>query len=161
MNIISIPVAAHAELFRWQLELFWFCENSGKYYNGGFVPIIGRAATFKRILPEWIAIHLDILKRPYPEHYHWWAGMFALQAACEKAAIQMIAKDYCYVPNVNPLSANHYCGHYSVDERFDKRAYPVINRDTFEQNPFYDLIAAWMDDDGNSRHGRREHAAVE
>jgi hypothetical protein len=121
-----------------------YFENSGQYYNGGFVPIIGRAATFKRILPEWIAVHIDILNRPLDGNIHWWAGMFALQAACEKARVQMVAQDLCYIPNANDLTSEHYIGHYSVDPVFDKRVYPQIDLLRFPDNPYYNMIKAWI-----------------
>jgi hypothetical protein len=123
-----------------------YFENGGRHYNGGFVPIVGTVATFKRIMPEWIAVHLDILKQPYPSTLLWWAGMYALQAACEKARVDMIDRDSCYVPEINQISDRHYIGHYSVDKRFDKRKYPAINRSAFEKNLYYDLISAWMDE---------------
>ena len=121
-----------------------YFENEGRYYNGGFVPIIGLAATFRRILPEWTAIHIDILRRDYGATIHWWAGMFALQAACEKARVQMIGRDFCYVPDVNTLTPNHYIGHYSVDHLFDKRKFPSIDQNEFPTNPYYQLITNWI-----------------
>jgi hypothetical protein len=123
-----------------------YFENSGKFYNGGFVPIIGRVGTFKRLLPEWIAVHLDILTRPLGDSIHWWAGMFALQAACEKARIEMIDRDCCYVPGANELSTEQHIGHYSVDPTFDKRAFPNINARGFDlRNPYYSLIKQWIE----------------
>jgi hypothetical protein len=121
-----------------------YFENGGKYYNGGFVPIVGRASTFRRILPEWINVHIDILNRPYPLNPHWWAGMYALQAACEKTQVQMVAKDTCYVPAANQLRAEHYIGHYCVDHVFDKRTYPQEDVSRFPANPYYDLIKEWL-----------------
>lgn len=121
-----------------------YFENGGKYYNGGFVPIIGHAATFKRILPDWMAVHVEILKRPYHKDQHWWAGMYALQAACERAKVQMVGKEYCYVPGAVELKPTHFVGHYSVDKCFDKRLFPAIDLTTFKDDPFYDTIRAWM-----------------
>lgn len=123
-----------------------YFENGGRYYNGGFVPIVGRVSTFKRILPEWMAVHVDILKQPYPDPILWWAGMYALQAACEKAKVSMVARDDCYVPGINQLADHHYSAHYSVDKRFDKRFFPSVNCELFEDNPFYALVRAWMGD---------------
>ena len=122
-----------------------YFENGGGYYNGGFVPIIGRAGTFKRLLHEWTAIHIDILRRPYEEPIHWWAGMFALQAACEKARVLMRSENICYIPGANMLAAEHYIGHYSVDPIFNKQRFPAVDRRMFESNnPFYELIEAWL-----------------
>lgn len=122
-----------------------YFENNGRYYNGGFVPIIGKVSTFRKILPEWIAIHIDILKCDWPEEtIKWWAGMYALQAACEKNKVNMIARDYCYIPGFNNLSENHYICHYSVDKLFNKKAFPHIKAETFENNIFYDRIKSWL-----------------
>jgi hypothetical protein len=121
-----------------------YFENDGRYYNGGFVPIIGRASTFRRILREWINVHIDILNHPHDLNTHWWAGMFALQAACEKAKVQMVAKDYCFVPPANQLSDEHYIGHYCVDHVFDKRTYPQEDVNGFPVNPYYDLVKDWI-----------------
>jgi hypothetical protein len=121
-----------------------YFENGGRYYNGGFVPIIGRAGTFKRILPEWAAIHVDILRRDYSKLIHWWAGMFALQAACEKARVQMVDCDACYVPDANAISSSHHIGHYSVDPAFDKRAFPKVDINRFPNNAYYRVIADWI-----------------
>ena len=77
-----------------------YFENGGRFYNGGFVPIVGKVKTFRKIMYEWIAIHRDILKRDdiiETKPFRWWGGMFALQAACEKAKVTMIADDTCYI----------------------------------------------------------------
>jgi hypothetical protein len=121
-----------------------YFENGGRYYNGGFCPIIGRAKTFRRILPEWIAVHLDILRQDYELNFHWWAGMFALQAACEKARVTMMAEDYCYVPGANTIRDSHYTGHYCVDHVFNKRTYPNIDVEKFPDDPYFNLIKRWL-----------------
>jgi hypothetical protein len=122
-----------------------YFENGGAYYNGGFVPIIGKAKTFRVILREWIAIHVDILRRPHNDLVHWWAGMFALQAACEKAKVQMIGRDCCYVPGITKLTATQHVGHYSVDNLLNKRKYPKLDASSFDVcNPFYATIRAWF-----------------
>ena len=62
------------------------------YYNGGFVPIIGKIKTFKKVINTWIEIHKDILGR-FPakedELTRWWAGMYSFQAACNVEKIKM------------------------------------------------------------------------
>jgi hypothetical protein len=121
-----------------------YFANGGRYYNGGFVPIIGRTATFKRILPEWSAVHIDILRRNYNGLIHWWAGMFALQAACEKTRVQMVGCDYCYVPDANTLTPTQYIGHYSVDQAFNKRAFPRVDINKLPNNPYYRMIVDWV-----------------
>jgi hypothetical protein len=123
-----------------------YFENGGRFYNGGFVPIIGKVSTFKRIMHEWIAVHIDILRRPLNASLHWWAGMFALQAACEKARVHMINENCCYIPGVNELLPEHYIGHYSVDSIFDKRLFPNVNlQGVGLNNPYYRLIKEWLD----------------
>jgi hypothetical protein len=122
-----------------------YFENGGRYYNGGFVPIIGKAGTLRAILYEWEAVHRDILARPYAESIHWWAGMFALQAACEKARVTMIAKDWCFVPGINRLADSHYIGHYSCDrDCFSKHRFPNIDVKRFPSNIFYRRVSAWL-----------------
>ena len=120
-----------------------YFENNGRYYNGGFVPIIGKVKTFKKILHEWIEVHKHILKLDHPSEKKWWAGMFALQAACEKNMVTMINKDTCYIPPLNEINNNHYICHYSVDPFFDKKVYPNINFDNFPNNVYYNSILEW------------------
>jgi hypothetical protein len=124
-----------------------YFENQGRYYNGGFVPIIGRARTFKRIMYEWIAVHVDILKRDLPEHIHWWAGMFALQAACEKAKVTMVSHDVCAIAPEHPLRPNHYITHYSVDPFIGKRTFPAgVDLNRLPDQPQYNLFKLWFSD---------------
>lgn len=122
------------------IEIYF--ENGGRFYNGGFVPIIAKAKTFKKLLPEWIAIHIDIGRR-FNDHISWWAGMFALQAACEKRKIRMIAQDWCYVPTINQLQDQHYITHYSCAQKFDKKKYPNVDPSQFEHNLFFDRLRSW------------------
>lgn len=120
-----------------------YFENGGRFYNGGFVPIIGAVRTFKKLMFEWISIHKHILSRDLPDKVRWWAGMYALQAACEKKQVRMRAENYCYVPGINELSPEHYIAHYSCDSRFDKKKYPNIDVSTFEDNVFYNRLQSW------------------
>ena len=123
-----------------------YFQNEGKFYNGGFVPIVGKVRTFKRIMYEWTAVHIDILKRDYwPELIKWWAGMYALQAACEKARVTMIAKDFCYIPGANALADHHYLCHYSIDAKFNKKTFPKIDVSDFERNVYYDRVLQWLE----------------
>ena len=127
--------------YRPVIEMFF--ENGGRFYNGGFVPIIGRVAAFKRVLPHWIAVHRQMLSMDYPKLIHWWAGMYALQAACEKTQVQMVAEDCCYFPSVNDLRESHHVCHYSCDRYFDKNLYPRIDPATFDDNLFYRRVREW------------------
>jgi hypothetical protein len=127
-----------------------YFENRGRYYNGGFVPIIGKAGTFKKLLYEWEAVHRDIMTRTFDQSLiHWWGGMFALQAACEKAKITMIAEDWCFIPGANQLSDSHYVGHYCCDnEFFLKKDFPFIDLRRFPPNIYYDRLKAWVRESG-------------
>jgi len=120
-----------------------YFENGGRFYNGGFVPIIGKVKTFKKLLPEWIAVHRHILRRNLPSSIKWWGGMFGLQAACEKKKVRMRAESYCYIPSINRLEDHHYIAHYSCDKKFDKKIYPRVDSSTFEDNLFYRTILGW------------------
>jgi hypothetical protein len=133
-----------------------YFKNEGKYYNGGFVPLIARAGTFKKIIKDWTDIHKDILiKRDPDPQITWWAGMFALSAACENNKIQMIHKDTCYVPTINKINENHYIGHYSVDmyvkkkkggedlTLFPNKKYYFIDYSLFPDNEYYNMIKEW------------------
>lgn len=122
--------------------------ESSRFYNGGHVPIIGTVKTFKKILSDWIDIHIKIiLNEPRTtkpsELICWWAGMYSFNAACEINKVQMIAKNYCYIPGANDLTDEMYICHYSIDKRFDKREYPNINSQNFLNNDFYSMIKKW------------------
>ncbi len=123
-----------------------FFKNEGNYYNGGFVPIIGKAKTFRKLLPDWIELHKRIVDTQSDGNLQWWAGMYSLQAACENHAVRMRAMDLCYVPGINGLSDDHYIAHYSVDQKFNKKAWPSVDVRSFEQNKFYSRVLEWMRD---------------
>lgn len=129
-----------------------YFKNQGAYYNGGFVPIIGKAKTIKRLLEPWAQIHVDILTRDIPDRLKWWAGMYALQAACENCQISMKDINGTYVPGKNELKASHYIAHYSVDKIFDKKkqGWPYVNKDQFPVNVYYNRIASWLGDQPES-----------
>lgn len=114
-------------------------------YNGGFVPIIARAKTFRKILKDWIQIHVDILSRKFVDNrVYWWAGMYSFQAACALNNVIMLAKDLVYVPSVNTWNENHYIAHYSGADNFSKRIFPRVDPVKFEHNPAFDMIREWF-----------------
>jgi len=114
-------------------------------YNGGFVPIIARAKTFRLILDDWIRIHVDILNRNFiDQKIYWWAGMYSFQAACAIHNINMIGLDLVYVPSVNYCNENHYIAHYSGADNFPKRIFPRVDPAKFEHNPAFDMIREWF-----------------
>lgn len=123
-----------------------YFSSEGNYYNGGFLPIIGKVKTFKKILRDWIDIHIDIVNTDYQSHIKWWANMFALQAACEKNRVQMIHKNFCYISgtNLRPITEETYIAHYSVDQKYNKKLYPIIDTSNFEDNIFYDIVRDWV-----------------
>jgi hypothetical protein len=121
-----------------------YTGNQTNYYLGGFVPIIGKAKTFKKILLDWIWIHKDIVRNNSNNSIKWWSGMFSFQAACEINKIKMIGKDFCHIPNVNELEKHHYIVHYSVDSLFDKKKFPNIDVSKFKNNLYYDKIKNWL-----------------
>jgi hypothetical protein len=121
-----------------------FFKNEGNYYNGGFVPIIGKVKTFKQLLPDWIELHKRIVDTTPNGDLQWWAGMYSLQAACENNAVQMRAMELCYVPGINTLNDNHYIAHYSVDHRFNKKIWPSIDVSSFEDNMYYSRVLDWL-----------------
>lgn len=122
-------------------------DNSMKFYNGGFVPIIGRVSAFKKILNDWIDMHVEILtKEPRVSNLiGWWAGMYSFNAACERNRIRMTATNYCYIPNLNTLTDEMYIAHYSSDPIFDKRKFPDIDVNTFPDNVFYNTVKSWLE----------------
>lgn len=124
-----------------------YFKHGGDFYNGGFVPIIGRAKTIKKILEAWVEIHIDIVQRDLPDKIKWWAGMFALQAACENTEIRMKGIDATYIPGKNELEESHHIAHYSVDKYFDKKkpGWPYLKTNDFPKNVYYDCIRGWLE----------------
>jgi hypothetical protein len=131
-----------------------FFKNGGDYYNGGFVPIIGKAKTFKKLLPDWIELHKLIVDAQSDGNLQWWAGMYSLQVACENNAVRMRALDLCYIPALNELREDHYIAHYSVDDKFNKKSWPSIDVSSFEDNKFYNRVLEWMRHEENLARGR-------
>jgi len=128
-----------------KIVLSKYLKDLEKYYNGGFVPIIARTKTFKKILNDWIRIHIDILHRNFVDNrIHWWAGMYSLQAACALNKITMIGLDCVYVPSVNSIQNAHYIAHYSGADLFPKRQFNKVDPYLFERNTAFDLIKEWL-----------------
>jgi hypothetical protein len=122
-----------------------YLNNNIVSYNGGFVPIIGLAKTFKKIIIDWIFIHKNIILNDNNEHLiKWWSGMYSFQSACQNNNIKMISKDYCYVPDINEISEYHHIVHYSVDKLFNKAKFPIVNTNKFKVNYYYDNIKKWI-----------------
>ena len=115
-------------------------------FNGGFVPIIARAKTIKKIVADWAAIHIDILKRDHTNKIKWWAGMFSLQVACANHQIKMRPHNWTYIPGINELSDQHYIVHYSVDKTFNKKdqLWPYLPTAKLPSNAYYELLTGWQ-----------------
>jgi hypothetical protein len=130
-----------------------YFKNNGAHYNGGFVPIIGRVRTFKKILKDWEFIHKHLLIRNDVTNdknmgtsFKWWAGMYSLNAACERNAVQMVSEDSCFIPTRNNCEPQHYIGHYSVDYNyFCKRKFPSLDFSAFPDHLFYNRIQVWYE----------------
>lgn len=130
------------------ISQFLGSDDPVSFYNGGHVPIIGTVKTFKKILDDWIRIHISILRKEKGDTQEsndicWWAGMYSFNAVCEIHKIKMIAKNYCYIPDANSLTDEMYIGHFSVDKRFNKRNYPFIYEQDFLENDYYHMIKRW------------------
>jgi hypothetical protein len=124
-----------------------YLKATGTPFNGGFVPIIARAKTIKKIIADWANIHIDILKKDHPNKIKWWAGMFSLQAASTNHHIEMQRHNWTYIPGINELEDHHYIVHYSVDKAFNKKdhLWPYLPTCSLPDNAYYDLVKAWQD----------------
>lgn len=123
--------------------------KTNNFYNGGFVPIIGRAKTFKTIIEDWIDIHLDIYDSNENQVVRWWAGMYSFQAACANNGIKMVSEDNCYIPRVNALKNWHYIAHYCCDEKYFNKKIVLENPQEFDastlpNNLFYNRIKEYF-----------------
>lgn len=123
-----------------------YVKKGSGVFNGGFVPIISRISTLKVIIQDWINIHLNIQVRYGSSDISWWAGMFALQAACQRSNVEMLSKSYCYIANGTPVNSDNYIGHYSVDINFFNKKDWVKTYNSIESLPdnvFYNLVKDW------------------
>jgi hypothetical protein len=116
-------------------------------YNGGFVPIIAKAKTFKKILITWLQAHKQIFQSTSSKDFKWWAGMYALQVACANHQVVMRHEDVVYVPGFNEYKSWHYISHYSCDSRFNKKIIKSVDDVDFSQfleNDFYRAVKSWV-----------------
>ncbi len=118
------------------------------YMDGGFVPIIIKTKTLKKILKDVITISEKIVDElDDSDIFGWWCAMAAFQIACHNHKIKCISQDNTYIPNVNNLNIDkHYFAHYSVDPKFAKKNYTNWDMDLFENNIFYNRIKLWSND---------------
>ena len=125
-----------------------YLKNSN-FYNGGFVPIVGKAKTFKTIIQDWTDIHLKIYKANKDPLIRWWAGMYSFQVACVNNSIELAATNQCYFPNVNNLEEEHYIAHYCCDEQhFNKKTVfknlKEFNPNNLPDNLYYNTIRGYL-----------------
>ena len=97
-----------------------FFKNGGNYYNGGFVPIIGKAKTFRKILPVWIELHKLIVEAQPGERN---GGPACIRLGRLRTMPFGWAMDLCYVPHQRTNDAT--IAHYSVDHKFNRTPGPI------------------------------------
>lgn len=127
------------------VEKYLKTENIG--YIGGFVPIVGKAKTFKKILKEWTDLHIKMVNDHLGKEFElirWWCGMYSFQAACANNNIKMIDRDWVHTPPENKLIDSHYVCHYSCDKLFNKKKFPKTNTENYPKNDYYDAIKDWL-----------------
>jgi hypothetical protein len=130
---------------KWLIDPY-LSQTHGKY-NGGFVPIIGKAKTFKKIGVDWFQIHKKLYLSTSSNDFKWWAGMYALQVACANNHVRMRNEDLVYIPGYNKLQPWHYISHYSCDTKFNKKVIKQlsdIKTENFDNNEFYTAVAEWF-----------------
>jgi hypothetical protein len=115
-----------------------------EYMDGGFVPVIIKIKTLKKIINEVIDLSILIARNYLESPFGWWMQMWAFQIACHNNRIKCISQDNTYFPNVNEFNReNHYFAHYSCDPLFKKSSFPNHNIADFPNNDFYNLIREW------------------
>lgn len=128
-----------------------YLHKVGGDYNGGFVPIICNIRTLKKILPEWVAVNVDIVEQDWEKTIFWWSSMFALSASCEKNNVRMYDYNRCYIHRVNKLTDDKYICHYSVDGDYihkNNREY-LFSKKNYDKcvdsdNRYANLFAEWL-----------------
>ena len=68
-------------------------HNEYEYMDGGFVPVIIKIKTLKKIIDEVIDLTIEIIKKHKGTSFSWWSQMFALQIACHNNKIKCLG-DY-------------------------------------------------------------------
>ena len=97
-------------------------------YNGGFVPIVCTAKTMRKIINDWADIHYLICRQDWDKvTIKWWAGMYALQAACQRNGVVMQGSHDCHIPPINQFSEEYTIAHYSVDGQWADKKGPKRN----------------------------------
>jgi len=120
-------------------------HDTHEYMDGGFVPIIIKVNTLKRIIDEVIETGIDIARNHLDSSFGWWQQMWSFQIACHNNRIKCIGQDNTYFPSINEFDKEkHYFAHYSCDPLFKKSTFPNHNITEFPHNNlFYDTIRDW------------------
>lgn len=118
-------------------------HDTHEYMDGGFVPILIKNSTLKRIIDEIVELSLEIIKKYLYSPFGWWGQMWAFQIVCHNHRIKCIGQDNTYFPNINNLENNHFFAHYSCDPKFKKASFPNHNVGDFPHNDFYEIIRKW------------------
>jgi len=127
--IIAYPYLTHAEY---------------QYMDGGFVPILVRVKTLKRILDDVIATTIRIVEHHQGSFFGWWSQMLAFQVVCHNHRITCVGQDNTYFPGVNQLRVDaHSFAHYSCDVKFNKKTFPHHDLRAFPDDVFYRMVREW------------------
>lgn len=124
----------------------WLSSQHG-IWNGGWMPIIGKAKTFKTIMVDWIQYTKKCFLTIKEPNQNWWSSMYGFQIACANNKIKMTHKEMVYLPGFNSIKPEHYICHYSVDQKYKKwemRTIDDIKQEQFEDNLFYNSIKEWI-----------------
>ncbi len=116
-------------------------------YIGGFGPVIGKVKTYKKMLNDWIDLHIKMVNDHLGKEFElirWWCGMYSFQAACANNNVKMIDRDWVHTPPTNIINENHYICHYSCDKNFDKKKFPKTNPLYYPDNAYYAAIKEWL-----------------
>lgn len=115
-----------------------------QFMDGGFVPILIRVKTLKKILDEVLDLSLEIVRKHLGTPFGWWMQMWAFQIACHNNQIKCLGQDNTYFPHQNELDlSKHFFAHYSCDTKFKKGTFPNHNIEEFPDNVFYNLLREW------------------
>ena len=119
-------------------------HNEEGYMNGGFVPILIKVKTFKKIVDDVIKISETIIESNEPQTWKWWSCMTGFSIACHNHKINMVGVDNTYIPNFNELQPQHSFTHYSVDPIFNKHTFPNHSIQDYPKNGFYRFVKDWI-----------------
>lgn len=120
-------------------------HDDHNYMDGGFIPILIKVSTLRRIIDDVIDLTIKIVDENKDDPKGWWCQMFAFQIAIHNHRIKAIPQSNTYFPGRHELKRDkHYFAHYSTDPKFKKGAFPRINFTEFPNNLFYERVLDWM-----------------